>query len=325
MDGPETLYIEPTNRCNLACTTCPRTFFPQEAPRDLSLDEFQAILDQVPTARRLVLHGVGEPLLHPNLPELVQEARDRGLDVLFNTNAQLLTLSLGKALSRAGLGELRVSLDAPVDEAYGRVRKGGSLAAVTENLRRFRSWQIDNGVELPKLSLGMTEGRDRLPFLTKLVELGAELGIPEVYLQRLVVLGTGDATRGEATYNRLSEAEEALLEGAEVRAHELGVLLRGSGNRSGDHLHQRNGNRRPWTECRRPYMATYITVHGNVLPCCIAPFSAPLALEECTFANIFESPFDAIWDGPLYREFREKFASDNPPVCCRDCGTWWSL
>ena len=101
-----------TNRCNLLCTTCPRTYEELEPPADMSWELFAQIVDQVPDIARAVLHGVGEPMLVKNLPRMVRYLKDRGVYVLFNTNGTVLNEKNGRALIEAGLDELRVSLDA---------------------------------------------------------------------------------------------------------------------------------------------------------------------------------------------------------------------
>src|SRR5882762_11986023 len=68
---PVCLYLETTNRCNLLCTTCPRTFEDLEPPGDMSWDLFTRIVDQVPKISRVVLHGVGEPMMVRELPRMI--------------------------------------------------------------------------------------------------------------------------------------------------------------------------------------------------------------------------------------------------------------
>ena len=109
---PVCLYLETTNRCNLLCTTCPRTYEELEPPADMSWELFTRIVDQIPDLQRAVLHGVGEPMLVKNLPTMVRYLKDRGAYVLFNTNGTVLNEKNGRALIDAGLDELRVSLDA---------------------------------------------------------------------------------------------------------------------------------------------------------------------------------------------------------------------
>ena len=57
---PVCLYLETTNRCNLLCETCPRTFEDLEPPADMSWELFTHIVDQFPRIPRVVLHGVGD-------------------------------------------------------------------------------------------------------------------------------------------------------------------------------------------------------------------------------------------------------------------------
>ena len=109
---PVCLYLETTNRCNLLCTTCPRTFEELEPEADMSWELFTGIIDQYPKIARVVLHGVGEPMLVKELPRMIRYLKERGIYVLFNTNGTLLTKKNGQELIDAGLDELRVSLDA---------------------------------------------------------------------------------------------------------------------------------------------------------------------------------------------------------------------
>ena len=87
---PVCLYLEVTNRCNLLCETCPRTFEALEPPADMSWELFTSIVDQVPDVARVVLHGVGEPMLVKSLPRMIRYLKDRGVYVLFNNNVPLV-------------------------------------------------------------------------------------------------------------------------------------------------------------------------------------------------------------------------------------------
>ena len=99
---PVCLYLETTNRCNLLCTTCPRTFETLEPEKDMSWELFTSIIDQYPKIARVVLHGIGEPMLVKDLPRMIRYLKDRGVYVLFNTNGTLLTKANGQALIDAG-------------------------------------------------------------------------------------------------------------------------------------------------------------------------------------------------------------------------------
>ena len=95
---PRSIYIEPTSRCNELCQQCPRTLLSREDDRDLSFDNFRYIVDQFPVLDRVVLHGLGEPLLNKDLPHMIRYLKERGTYVLFNSNGIALNASRGRAL-----------------------------------------------------------------------------------------------------------------------------------------------------------------------------------------------------------------------------------
>src|ERR1700730_1694778 len=116
LPSPIEVYVEVANRCNSKCETCPLTFSPQENARQLSLDEFKSLVDQMPALRRAVMQGIGEPLLNRDLAPMIGYLKQRGVYVVFNTNAALLTRRRQLELIDSGLDELRISLDASTPE-----------------------------------------------------------------------------------------------------------------------------------------------------------------------------------------------------------------
>ena len=122
LPSPVEAYFEVANRCNSLCATCPLTFSPQEQARQLSLDEFKALVAQLPDLRRAVLQGIGEPLLNRDLARMIAHLKERGVYTVFNTNAALLTRRRQVELIDSGLDELRVSLDSSTPDTYLKIR-----------------------------------------------------------------------------------------------------------------------------------------------------------------------------------------------------------
>ncbi len=141
---PVCLYLETTNRCNLLCTTCPRTFEELEPEKDMSWELFTSIIDQYPKIARVVLHGVGEPMLVKELPRMIRYLKERGVYVLFNTNGTLLTKANGQALIDAGLDELRVSLDAAESSVFQMVRGKDMFDRIVTNVGNFVAMQRES-------------------------------------------------------------------------------------------------------------------------------------------------------------------------------------
>src|SRR5215469_14386593 len=91
---PREIYLEASNWCNLKCRTCPQFFGMPEPTAHLTAKRAKAVLDQLPRVDRAVLHGIGEPLLNPELPALVTLVKARGAHALFNTNGTVLSRRL---------------------------------------------------------------------------------------------------------------------------------------------------------------------------------------------------------------------------------------
>src|SRR6202050_1830865 len=183
---PVCLYLETTNRCNLLCTTCPRTYEELEPPANMSWELFTSIVDQIPNLQRAVLHGVGEPMLVKSLPRMVRYLKDRGAYVLFNTNGTVLNEKNGRALIEAELDELRVSFDAANAESYRVIRGKNYFHRILKNVRAFRDLQEREGKRNPRVSACLAALRETIEQLPDFVRVAAETGVKEVYLQRLV-------------------------------------------------------------------------------------------------------------------------------------------
>src|SRR5580704_16097159 len=229
---PVCLYLETTNRCNLLCTTCPRTYEELEPPADMSWELFTSIVDQLPGLERAVLHGVGEPMLVENLPRMVRYLKDRGTYVLFNTNGTVLNERNGRALIAAGLDELRVSLDAATEKSYLAVRGKNYFKRILKNVRAFRELQDREGTDRPRVSAWLTGLKETIAELPEFVRVAASIGVKEVYLQRLVFFNQeaiGLARPDQALYDQTSREEASAIEEAAALAQSHGMSFSASG------------------------------------------------------------------------------------------------
>jgi MoaA/NifB/PqqE/SkfB family radical SAM enzyme len=325
LPSPVEAYFEVANRCNSKCATCPLTFSPREAARQLSVDEFRSLVEQMPELRRAVLHGVGEPLLNRDLPAMIGFLKSRGIYTVFNTNAVLLTRRRQVELIHSGLDELRVSLDSSTPETYSRIRGIPAFDRVVANLAQMVRTRAELESITPALSIWVTGLRENLPELPDIIDLAARIGVEEVYLQRMVFWGEGLATHEQSIYRTLRTQAEEIVGEAERRATELGVRFRGA-----DALSPRASlideppRPEPWRACSRPLRLAYVTAEGTALPCCIAPFTdAPF--ESMRLGNYLRDGVEAVWNGEAYQRFREQLYSSEPPLSCRNCGLAWSL
>ena len=328
LPSPVEAYFEVANRCNSKCATCPLTFSPHEAAKQLSLDEFKSLVAQLPDLRRAVMQGIGEPLLNRDLSPMIRHLKERGVYVVFNTNAALLTHRRQLEVIDSGLDELRVSLDGSTPETYLRVRGIPAFERVVDNVAQMVRLQRELQTFAPRLSFWVTGLRDNLAELPDVIDLAARIGVREVYLQRLVYgFGSDDvlARQDQSIYDGYRAEAERVIAEAERRAAASGVSFRGADALSPrESIVDRPAQSEPWRACSRPLRLAYVTAQGTALPCCIAPFTdAPY--EGFTFGNYLAEGIQEVWTGERYQKFRAALYSADPPPACRNCGLAWSL
>jgi MoaA/NifB/PqqE/SkfB family radical SAM enzyme len=326
LPSPVEAYFEVANRCNSLCATCPLTFSPQESAHNLTLDEFKHLVAQLPDLRRAVLHGIGEPLLNRELPDMIRHLKARGIYVLFNTNAALLTRRRQVELIESGLDELRVSIDGSTPETYLRVRGIPVFERVVENVGEMIRTRRELGGSSPRVSFWVTGLRENLHELPGVVEIAARTGVDEVYLQRMVFSDIGLAVAEQSIYRGYREEAEAHIARAERLARELGVTFRGAGAVSPREsiVERADDDPYPWQGCTRPLRLAYITANGNALPCCIAPFTG-VPYETIVLGNYLRDGVEGVWQSERYQAFRRRLYSPSPEPACANCGVQWSL
>ena len=135
------VYVEPTNACNLTCSTCVRNVWSAESGF-MTEETFDALLRGLAALPRppvLFFGGFGEPLAHPRILPMLEEARSAGAEVELITNGILLGDEVRRALVSLGLRRLWVSIDGATPAAYRDVRIGDALPEILANLAVFRA------------------------------------------------------------------------------------------------------------------------------------------------------------------------------------------
>ena len=92
---PVKLWIETTSRCNLSCTLCPNKDLDGEQKGDMDLDLYKKIIDEAKDfVYEVNLFHRGEPLLHPDIIDMIEYAKKSGLKTRIHTNGVLLNEEL---------------------------------------------------------------------------------------------------------------------------------------------------------------------------------------------------------------------------------------
>lgn len=139
-DFPLNIDIEASSKCQLACDHCFRQYMDMGEDENMPLDMYKKIV------RECGKHGLftlkfsmrGEPLLNPNIVEMVAFAKEVGVkEVWVNTNGGNLTKATASGLLKAGVDWVTVSFDG-LGKIYESVRRPFKYEHTLENLRNLR-------------------------------------------------------------------------------------------------------------------------------------------------------------------------------------------
>lgn len=163
---PVLAHIIPTRRCNLSCGYCNEfDGFSTPVPTDEMLRRIDLLAALGTTV--ITLSG-GEPLLHPELEEIVRSIRRHGIIAEVLTNGYLLTTERIKRLNRAGLDHMQISIDNVLPDEVSKK----SLKVLDQKLRwlaEFAEFQVNiNSV----VGASVKRPGDALTIARRAVELG---------------------------------------------------------------------------------------------------------------------------------------------------------
>ena len=112
-----------TNACNMYCDHCYREAG-CKAEEELSTAEAKTLLEQIARANfKIMIFSGGEPLMRPDIVELVAYAKKLGLRPVFGTNGTLITLEMAQKLKEAGAMGMGISLDSMDAAKHNEFRK----------------------------------------------------------------------------------------------------------------------------------------------------------------------------------------------------------
>ena len=287
------LYIEPTTKCNLTCKMCFRHTWFDEPICDLSLEDYRQVLSTMPkTVQTIFFGGMGEPLFHKDILEMIRLAAQTGAEVELLTNGTLLTEEMIYGILDAGLTRLWISIDdLQTDSSINATNSAGGDHAghnhsglVLSNIRMLNKIRQK---ALSSISLGITfvamksnaHQLAKLPFF--------DLNIPE-------------AADGIRSLMRKQNFNLYFNDQAVLR-------------KTGYCKFVREG-------------MTFVRADGKVCPCMALLHNGYTYLHDirrkithCSFGNIKEQPLAEIWSSQEYKTFRRKF-DEFDFASCLYCG-----
>ncbi|WP_054773808.1 radical SAM protein [Methylogaea oryzae] len=147
------VVIEVTTWCNLDCPGCFRTqsiAAGHWTNKHIAPETFAKIVANLPPCRQGVLHGIGEPTMHPRYLELVEIAKASGRfdSLVCNTNAQARNIDFYRAVIEKGLDFFQVSVDSLTPEVAAVTRAGTDVEKLRRNLAEFHRLGLPFSVQM---------------------------------------------------------------------------------------------------------------------------------------------------------------------------------
>lgn len=289
---PTSYFIDPINICNLRCPLCPTGRGILARPRgQLALDSLKKIVDEIaPYAYRVELYNWGEPLLHPDIFEIIEYSSQHRITVGLSSNLNRLDANAARRLIESGLSQLTVSIDGATQESYETYRRRGKLDTVLKNLQMLINTRRALGRTNPFIIWRMLIGKHNEYEIEAVRALAYEIGVDSFSTGVLYV----DTHDSEQITQWLPETPEYNAYGDRDIAPE-----------------------NTW-DCADLWETMVINWDGGVAPCCWLHDPAH------DFGNALHQTVREVWNGPSYVSARrviggqrQALASDVPTICHR--------
>jgi radical SAM protein with 4Fe4S-binding SPASM domain len=315
------LFIEITNACNFKCTWCPdeimdrrRGFMAKERVFEI-LDEVAEKKSWLGPLFPVKLHQMGEPMLHPDLVEIVSRAESRGVAIELNTNCGLIREDLVLGLYEAGLTNLILSYQTP-DIASFKTRKAPRLQfdeyrekvrlAVELKAKTRARTRIEIDIMNTKHAEGYTivsEDEQALAFIEDWIRFAqameARYSLPPRTHDLAAIRSTHFLDQDE------NGSRYTLLEGVDLiwkRCHTWGNVV-------GGHTKAEV----PDTYCPAPYDQFVVQWNGDVAACC-TDFEGRTKL-----ANVFTESLESVWTGEVLKRRKRDMLEGRLLDVCAKC------
>ncbi len=302
------VQIEPTTWCNLKCAGCNRTYRENEGTLEIShmsLQTFQAVVDNLPPAEVCWLNGYGEPTLNPGLPKFLPIAKKKFDQVFCISNALTRGPDFYREMEAGGLDELHISVDSLNPDMVDRVREG----TVTEKLKR-RLAEIRAAIKIDIIINIVVSEKNMFDVPNTLKHLN-DIGGFNVGFADFGAFAEGNYDYGDwflswdskVTFNRM-------IAPLPEKFSKISFI----NTRFKARRRKKNTLR-----CDRPFLHPAVTVDGLLTPCCVELHNT----DHYENTNVAMMPYEDAWNSAPVSKWIADYNESEPDFCKECCLNPW--
>lgn len=346
---PVHIQLEHTTYCNARCIMCDHYIAHNRGSKHLSLKTVKKLESLYPYVSMIIMHGNGEPLLNPDILEILSLYKKYHIKVSLNTNLSFVTDDVLLVI-RDSCTSIHVSCDGVNKKQYEYIRQGLSYDTFKLNMKRLNSvcTETDKVLEVVLMRQNIRDAGKFVSFafengFSKVIfnALGCNRWINNMeddlreYMHTAVHycrvakeegtrLGIDVVTPFEAFFDKTIVCKDNLLidsphfeiEPSEVLHRKFSWYTNTIAFELLNHHDIDTLNKESCGSfkgiCEYPFAKTYIDLNGNVSFCC--PSSRKI-IDSISENNNFED----IWNNQIYQKMRETFYSGNMTCLCDKC------
>lgn len=289
-----------TQACNINCIHCYRDAGTKRAD-ELNTAEGKKLLSEIARAGfRIMIFSGGEPLLRPDIYELIHYARNTGMRPVIGTNGTLITTEVANKLKTAGLAVAGISIDSLDQSTHDHFR--GCSGAWEQTLSGIEACRAAG---LP-FQIHTTVTSYNEPEIMKITDMAVELGAIAHHIFFLVPTGRGKDIEDTSLK---TEQYEALLECILDKQMQVPIELKPTCAPQFMRIATQRGMKMRFTRgCLAGTAYCVILPNGDVQPCPYLPIVAD---------NVRNTDFDMIWkESMLFHDLRHQPLKGG----CANCG-----
>jgi radical SAM protein with 4Fe4S-binding SPASM domain len=278
-----------TRECNMKCSHCYINATEKKLANELTTQEGKNLMDQIcKVSKPLLILSGGEPLLRPDIYELIEYGASKGLKMGLGSNGSLIDTAVATKLKTAGITTVSISLDSHIPAQHDEFR--GVDGAWEKAVNACKALRKNNVL----VQVNTTLTHENYDQIDDIMSLAEEIGVENFHLFFLVPTG-----RGTKLTDISPQKYEDMITNtfAKVSKHKLNVrpscapqfmrIAKGMGL-----------DMRQWVRgCMAGLYYCRIYPNGDVTPCPYLPIK---------LGNIREKSFKEIWfNSPVFKALRD--------------------